>query len=243
MKRVSCCSLLAAAAFAAFVAATNSFAAPASKPVEEKLEPPTAEQFAISENNLKQIGLGIHNFASTNNNALPTNVYSKDKKPLLSWRVQLLPHLEQEELYKKFKLDEPWDSDNNKKLIDTMPKIYAPIRVKAVKGMTFYQGFMDSNGVMMADRFEIGNIPDGTSNTFAVAESAKPVIWTKPSDIEFDGKNMPALGGMFEGKFHGLLYDGSVNRYRKGLRADLLSRLIDPADGQVVNPEKEDYDK
>ncbi|MSR54335.1 MAG: DUF1559 domain-containing protein [Gemmataceae bacterium] len=231
------------AALGVVLAATLSIAAPAAKPKEEKLEPPTAKQFASSANNLKQIGLAIHNFASANQDAPPTNVYGKDKKALLSWRVQLLPYLEEEELYKKFKLDEPWDSEHNKKLIDKLPKIYAPIRVKAEKGLTFYQGFMDTKGVILTERFGIGNIPDGTSNTFAVAESGKPVIWTKPSDIEFDGKNMPVLGGMFDGKFHALLYDGSVNRYRKGLRADLLAKLIDPADGLVVDTIEEDYDK
>ena len=225
------------------IAASLSIAAPAAKPKEEKLEPPTAEQFATSKLNLQQIGIGFHNFASTNHDTLPRNVRSKDNKPLLSWRVELLPHLEEEELYKQFKLDEPWDSENNKKLIDKMPKIYAPIRVRAEKGLTYYQSFMDKKGLLLTNSFDIGNIPDGTSNTFAVAESAKPVIWTKPSDLEFDGKNMPVLGGMFDGKFHALLYDGSVNRYRKGLRADLLRKLIDPADGEVVDTKREDYDE
>lgn len=225
------------ASFGVVIAAKLSVAAPATKEREEKLEPPTAKQFAASVENLKQIGIAIHNHCSANNDALPTNVLGKDNKPLLSWRVQILPYIEEEALFKKFKLDEPWDSENNKKLIDKMPKLYAPIRVKTDKGMTFYRGFTGSSG-MLSGKYQIGNVPDGTSNTFMVAEGAKPVVWTQPSELEFNGKDLPELGGMFDGKFHALMGDGSVNRFRKGILADTLKMLIDPADGNVL---PEDY--
>jgi len=205
-------------------------AAPAAKPREEKLDPPTPEQLRKSSNNLKEIALAFHNYNDTVG-TLPTNVLSKDKKPLLSWRVQILPFIEEDALYQKFKLDEPWDSDHNKKLIDKMPKLYAPVRVKTEAGMTYYQGFAGSNGMLQAGKYNIGNIPDGTSNTFMVAESAKPVTWTKPSDLEFNGKDVPALGGMFDGRFHAAMGDGSVKRFRKGVNANTLRLLIDPADG------------
>ena len=51
-------------------------------------------------------------------------ILSKDGKPLLSWRVAILPMIEQKELYGKFHLDEPWDSANNKPLVAQMPAIF-----------------------------------------------------------------------------------------------------------------------
>jgi prepilin-type processing-associated H-X9-DG protein len=78
------------------------------------------------------------------------------------------------------------------------------------------------------------SFPDGTSNTFVVAEAAKPVIWTKPDDMEFDGKTVPALGGSFDGRFTVGYCDGSVRRFKKGMDADILKLLIDPADGNVI---------
>ncbi len=72
---------------------------------------------------------------------------------------------------------------------------------------------------------------DGTSNTFLCAEGAKPVVWTKPQDLEFDGKTVPALGGQFDGQFHAAFADGSVKRFKKGVPAATLKLLIDPADG------------
>src|SRR5207253_5726964 len=77
-------------------------------------------------NNLKQIAIAFHNYASAHRDHFPAAaIYSKDGKPLLSWRVALLPYLEQDNLYKQFKLDEPWDSEHNKKLIARMPKVFA----------------------------------------------------------------------------------------------------------------------
>jgi|SRR5262245_29587371 len=208
--------------------------APAPKEKSEPAGPITEEQLNESSNNLKQIALAFHNYHDTLG-FLPTNQLSKDKKPLLSWRVQILPYIEEDRLYKQFKMDEPWDSENNKKLIEQMPKIYAPVRGKADAGMTFYQGFSGTNGAIKPGARLPASFPDGTSNTFLVAEAAKPVIWTKPDDMPFDGKELPKLGGLFEGRFHAAMADGSVQRFKKGVDAELLKRLIDPADGQVIN--------
>src|SRR5438105_14396240 len=75
-----------------------------------------------SQRNLKQIGLALHNFNGTYKQLPPGAVCDKKTgKPLLSWRVALLPFLEHEALFKEFRLDEPWDGPNNKKLLDKLP--------------------------------------------------------------------------------------------------------------------------
>jgi len=226
---------LSATLFVAALVVLPALTAPATKgkKSDEPLGPITDEQLDKSSNNLKQIVLAFHNYNDTYG-WLPTNELSKDKKPLLSWRVQILPFVEQDHLFKQFKLDEPWDSEHNKKLIDQIPEIYVPIRGKAEKGMTFYQTFGGKHGWMQPGARIPASFPDGTSNTFVVAEAAKPVVWTKPDDLEFDGTTVPKLGGMFDGKFHAAMGDGSVQRFRKGVDADVLKLLIDPADGMVL---------
>ena len=83
-------------------------------------------------NNLKQIALAMHNYHSANNAFPQTRDLDEKGKPLLSWRVAILPYIEQQELYNKFKLDEPWDSPHNKALLKEMPPIYrCPSRTKA----------------------------------------------------------------------------------------------------------------
>jgi hypothetical protein len=225
------CSVLLAVAVALFALPEPGRSAPA--PKEEAPGPVTPEQLKASAKNLEQIALAFHNYNDAYGR-LPTNVLSKDNKPILSWRVQILPFVEQDNLYKQFNLDGPWDSDNNKKLIDKMPKLYAPIRVKADAGKTFYQAFGGSNGWLKTGASIPRSFPDGTSNTFLVAEAAKPVVWTKPDDLTFDGKDVPALGGLFDGRFHAAMGDGSVQRYRKGIDPAVLRLLIDPADGQPL---------
>src|SRR5205823_4651732 len=110
-------------------------------------EPPvpavTPEHLTASRKNVEQIVLGAIYCSDTNVSRLPTDVTDKDGKPLLSWRVALLPYIdiELQELHKQFKLDESWDSEHNKKLIEKMPKVYAPVRVRAKAGETYYQVF------------------------------------------------------------------------------------------------------
>src|SRR5436305_5428399 len=65
-----------------------------------------------STNNLKQIALAMHNYHSNNGRFPPAYRAGKGGKALLSWRVLILPYVEQEALYKEFRLDEPWDSEH-----------------------------------------------------------------------------------------------------------------------------------
>src|SRR5262249_51556565 len=78
-----------------------------------------------NQNNLKEMALAMHNYHDVNGKFPPAAICDKQGKPLLSWRVAILPYVEQDNLYKQFKLDEPWDSEHNKKLIAQMPKVYA----------------------------------------------------------------------------------------------------------------------
>lgn len=208
----------------------------APKPKEKEVDhgPITDEQLRTSSNNLKHLGLAFHNYHDTFGE-LPNNVVSKDGKALLSWRVQLLPFLEEAALYKQFRMDEPWDSDHNKTLIEKMPKVYTPVRGKTKDHETFYQVIGGKSGMFPAGaRVRLATIPDGTSNTFMAVEAARSVIWTKPDDLEFD-KQLPKLGGMFNGSFHVLMGDGSVMRLKKTIDDVTLSRLICPNDGNAVD--------
>ncbi len=203
-------------------------------PKEPHYGPVTAEQRKESMEKLKQIGIGMQNYHDACMN-LPPDFTSKTGKPLLSWRVAILPWIKEGELYNQFKLDEPWDSENNKQLIEKMPKIYAPIRVKAKPGETFYQAFSGKACWLRPGEkpFTLATVRDGTSNTIAVVEAGEPVIWSKPSDIPYDPKKpMPKLGGMFNGEFHVVFLDGHVAKWTA--KEEVLRGAITPDGGETL---------
>jgi hypothetical protein len=200
-------------------------------------------------NNLKQIGLALHNYHDVNGR-LPTNVYNAKGEAILSWRVLILPYLEQNNLFLQFKLDEPWDSDNNKKLITPMPKIYEVPGRAAPKGTTYFQGFVSPDrrkAPRPANQFigdawliegekmgiSLVRIPDGTSNTIAVVEARDAVIWSKPDDLPF-GEKLPALGEAGADRFAVLMFDGSVRMLSTKLDAATLKALITVNGGEVI---------
>jgi hypothetical protein len=206
-----------------------------------------AAELAKSSNNLKQLGIAIHNYAATYNdelmisgtNAKGQPIKSLDEKPLLSWRVALLPYIEEAPLYQQFKQDEPWDSEHNKKLIAKMPKIFAPPKgVTAPEGKTYLQMVIGPKA--MRPGFKIGTIPDGTSNTIAIVEAAEPVIWTKPDDVFIPGKEMPKdlkkkFGGHFKNGFNVAVFDGSVRWIDPKKVSDrTLWLAIQPDDGEPL---------
>jgi hypothetical protein len=195
-----------------------------------------------TKNNMRQIGLALHNHHDATG-SLPAGFADKTGKPGLSWRVAILPYLDQDALFRQFKLDEPWDSDNNKKLIRSMPKIFAPVN-EHTNGYTFYRGFTGPGTWLPEQKGMPGrplrgttfaHIPDGVSNTILVAEAYDPVIWTKPDELEFAPNKLPKLGGVFDSGTHVIMGDGAVRFIRKGAIDDkTLAKLIQTNDGQIV---------
>ncbi len=216
------------------------------KPGQRKKEEPgqkTASPAARirSQNNLKQIALAIHAYAGTNNHLPAAAIYSEDGVPLLSWRVAILPYIEQDALYKQFKLDEPWNSPHNKKLLDQMPKIYAPVAGQVPdKHSTFYQVFTGKGTVFPGPKgIRFVDITDGTSNTLMVVEGGEAVPWTKPAELPYaPDKPLPLLGGMFVGGFNAALADGSAHFFKDSIDPKTLRALITRNGGEKVDLDK-----
>jgi hypothetical protein len=131
----------------------------------------------------------------------PHAVCDKDCRPLLSWRVLLLPYLDHGELFQHFKLDEPWDSPHNLRLLQEMPPVYSLpdgwFRTPKEPHATFFQVFVGPGAAF--EGFKGKNIkedfPDGPSRTLLIVTAAEAVPWTKPADLEYaPGQPLPELG-------------------------------------------------
>jgi hypothetical protein len=156
-------------------------------------------------NNFKEIAIALHAYADAHGGRFPPAVIrGKDGRPLYSWRVAILPYLEEEQLYQEFHLDEPWDSPHNLPLLERMPKVYAPVgRTGAAPGETYCQAIVGPGAAFEGD---VGlrpakDFPDGAGETVMLAEAAEAVPWMKPADLAFDPAGpLPRLGGVFQGK-------------------------------------------
>jgi len=112
---------------------------------------PSAEAARIRDRNLRTILLAMHNYHSANG-AFPAAAFrTRFGVPLLSWRVAILPYLDQKALYDEFHLDEPWDSPHNKTLIPRMPPVFQTPDLPAGEGRTRFRGFRASFSVVTFD--------------------------------------------------------------------------------------------
>jgi len=198
---------------------------------------PRRAQRSQATNNLKQIGIAMHNFHDTHRR-FATAVKDDDGKPLLSWRVQLLPFIEQGQLFDQFHMDEPWDSPHNKALIQHMPPTFSAPGSKAGAGKTNYVGLRHEKTIFAdQERMAFRDILDGTSNTIMVVEADddQAVIWTKPDDLEFDEKKPHAgLGKFRKGGFLAAMCDGAVHFIPSSITVETLIRLAFRNDGEVI---------
>lgn len=200
-----------------------------------------------SANNLREIGLAIHNYEDTTGE-LPSNSYSADGKPLLSWRVHILPYIESDILHKQFRLDEPWDSPNTIRLLNQMPYVYHE-GGQHNQSMTHYRGFSSPDAVferrfvqgqvrIEKERLTLRDLADGPENTILVVEAGDPVEWTKPDDLDASpGKPFPKMGGLGWRKvFQAVMADGSIQALRLDLPESTLRALVTHSGGEALPP-------
>lgn len=230
-------------------------------PGETKKEDGEKLKLGQSFNNLKQIGLAFHNFHDAFKHFPPAVVMGPDEKPWHSWRIFLLPYIEQAELYNQYKFDEPWNGPNNKKLLDKMPTVYAdPIHGENKDFYTHYVAITGDGmafsaegaefdgkelGTALTSGMAIRNFTDGTSNTLLIGPVGpdRKIPWMKPEDIIVDDK-FPELGkkGSFALPFKTdkgnagpfLRCDGSVAGILDSIDKDTFRSLLTLNGGEVI---------
>lgn len=202
-----------------------------------------------SRQNLTQIGTAAQKHHDTVG-AYPNNSYETNPngtRPLLSWRVHILPYLGYDNIYKQFKLDEPWDSPTNIRMLNQMPTVYGTpaAQLKAGNGKTFYRGF-GHRGAMFEKppapgapppKVTMAGVSDGASNTILVVDAGEAIEWTKPDDLDFGpGRPRPELGAAYPNVPYVMVLtcDGTVRKFLRTAPDTTLRLLTDRNDGQVI---------
>ena len=189
-------------------------------------------------NNLKQIMLGFHNYHSAYKQLPVSAITDDDGKPLLSWRVALLPFLDQVELYRQFQLDEPWDSEHNLPLSKKLPSVYRSPGKRLPAGMTTYHAVVGKGlALEPLQKTRFRDFLDGLSNTIMVVEvnDDAAVPWSKPADLEIDMADpMARLGKARQGGFNLAMADGAVRFVSQNIDVTLFKALLTRAGGEAV---------
>ncbi|MBL8818675.1 MAG: DUF1559 domain-containing protein [Planctomyces sp.] len=204
-----------------------------------------AAQRAQSTNNLKQIGLALHNYHDVYNMAPPGGIYTADNTPYNSWMTSLLPYIEQSQTYNQIDFNEPWSSPRNQAIFTTPIMNYlqpaAPAQSLSVGQLAAAHYAANSKLLLDNKGFKFREITDGTSNVIAAGEvNSNFMAWGDPANRRDPSAGIGSGPGQFGSLTSGqnganiLMADGSVRFISVEVSPDVMSRLADPADGQVV---------
>jgi hypothetical protein len=189
----------------------------------------------------KQMALAIHTFADARKHLPPPSLRNEQGQPLLSWRVAILPYLEESKLFQQFRLDEPWDSPHNLALAKQMPDVYAdPSQPRLAKeGKTTYLAPVGPGTVFDTDTgIAFRDISDGTSKTILLVEVApeNAVVWTKPEDWEVDMDNpLRGLSGGNRDNFVAAYCDAHARAIPLDTKPEILRAFLTRAGKEVVD--------
>jgi prepilin-type processing-associated H-X9-DG protein len=193
----------------------------------------------VVRNHLKELGIAMHNYHDVYKQFPPAAIRDAKGRPLLSWRVALLPFMEENKLYQQFHLDEPWDSPHNKPLIAKMPEALRPrsATLRAAGKTTLLVPIGKQTVFGPPEGVPIREITDGTSNTILIvdADEADAVAWTKPDDLNVDGVDAKQV--VFGTRKDGVscaFADGHVERLDPQFTADLVHALLTRNGGEAI---------
>ncbi|MBI1248589.1 DUF1559 domain-containing protein [bacterium] len=168
-----------------------------------------------SSNQLKQLALALHHYHDAYGRFPAAYLADADGKPMHSWRVLILPFLDEKDLFDRYDFDQPWNSPHNLAVAKQTPAVYESMLLSSKQnkqGLTTYKALAGPNTVLSTEGARsFREIPNGTANTImTVDDTERPVPWSKPEDISpVDFLSTTWSDGYFQGVNVGLA-DGSV---------------------------------
>ena len=240
LKLLAVVAALGSAVGGGALVARHPAADPPPKPAPEpsaKWEAKPADYFdrKAGMNRLKQVMLSLHNFHDANGDKFPRDIAGPDGKPLLSWRVAVLPYVGEGFLHTQFKMDEPWDGPTNRRLAGYVPEVFRSPGTGP--GRTRVKMFRGPNAALdPAKPVSFPDITDGTSNTLGAAEAGAAVEWTRPADLDVAAdKPLPDSAGPFTDGFPAGMLDGSVRWLRPNVPEKTLREMVSRDGGEVTS--------
>lgn len=195
--------------------------------------------------NLKQIATALLQYESMYGSFPPAYVADKNGKPMHSWRVLLLPHLGHQDLYDRYRFDEPWDSPRNRRISDLAIGLYqCPGQPAGREPVTNYMMVVGPHTISDGrDGRKVAEITDGLKDTILLVEVADSVVWwAEPEDLRFDMLNFTINGGKRQeissyhsGGVNAVFCDASVRFLKDSMNPELVKAMITIDAGEPVS--------
>jgi len=204
-----------------------------------------AARRAQCSNNLKHLALAMHNYYDTYQSFPPAYIADEAGRPMHSWRVLILPFVEQQALYELYNFDEPWNSPDNRALADVIPEVYrCPSEPPSGGSHNTAYAMIVGPGTLFdgAEVTRFRDVLDGTSNTILFVEvSGAEIHWMEPRDLDLEALRLrinnpagPAIRSRHPGGVNSAFCDGSVRFLSETIDPETLRLLITRADGNPV---------
>ena len=185
--------------------------------------------------------MAVVNYHDVEGHYPPPYIADKDGRPIHSWRVLILPYMEQQDLYKEYRLDEPWDGPNNRKLAHRMPKAYALHgEYRPGRTITNYFAVVGPTTVWRSDKAVTDkDVKDGLANTIMIVENrGLDVHWMEPRDLDVDTMdwNLQSPRGI-SSRYKDpaiVTLDDQVRRLSPRMKPDVLRALFTIAGGEPL---------
>lgn len=185
------------------------------------------DRMIASVKKMKDIALALLIFENKNKHFPPAVMIGPDGKTPHSWRVEMLPYLGRQHEFDTYKMDEPWDSENNLVVAKAVADLFTVPGNQATGECGYFLLTGPSTPFDGEKTTKIRAITDGTTNTVGVVEGKRQIPWTKPEEIQYDNnKPLPDLGGFFDDGFHVGFLDGSVVFLPKEIDEKTLRAMI-----------------
>ena len=210
--------------------------------------PPTRRSACL--NNLKQLGLALLAYEAAHGCFPPAYITDESGRPTHSWRVLILPYMEQRAVFDRCRFDEPWDGPYNAKINLCPHEFQCPCDIERRKDeppelATSYVAVVGPNTAWPGEKsLRLDDFTDGTANTILLVEVADSGIhWLEPRDLHVrqmapgvNPKSGQGISSVHRGGANVVFADGSVHFIRDDITPELLRALLTPAGGEKVDP-------
>lgn len=195
-------------------------------------------------NNLKQLGIALHNYHDVYGCFPPAYTVDKNGKRLHSWRTVLLPYAGESELYRKIDLAKPWNHPLNVAAGEMTPSIFRCPSAGIPDDHTTYVGVVSVDGFFAPDGStrRIHGLTDGTNQTIAIFELpyTRAVHWMSPNEDELgltaitQATEADRPASSHAGGFQAVHVDGSTRFFSHNMSQQALRAMLTIAGGEQI---------